>query len=116
MTTVFSNFKKVIALGLLSTLPFSAFAGNEDWTGVFKVRVGPLQLQEVTHSPNHVHFLFFTAGQCINLGQGTRINDFIFKQATSLCVNQNVETFTHEVEKLGIIVDKKITLGNTYTQ
>lgn len=106
-------FKKLIliaALGLSSV----AFAGTEDWNGVFTVQDSNGGLQTVSHTPTRVKFIFFSAGGCIHLGKGSKINGIEFKDDINLCTISDIQTFTNEVQKIGVIVNKTVTPGSTY--
>lgn len=103
---------------LLITLMTNVFAGSEDWNGQYKIKFSGGQVEQVTHEPNRVRFMFisgfFSTGPCIKLSKGTRLNNIVIKENVELCSNANVEIFTREVAKLGQITSKKITLGPTY--
>lgn len=94
----------------------SAYAGTEDWKGTFMVQAVDGHLYKFTHTASQVHFLFFTAGSCLYLGQGTRLNDLKIPQDMELCVNQSIDEFRSEIQKFGFIVDETIEAGPTYSQ
>lgn len=98
------------ALGLSS----AAFAGTEDWNGIFTVQDANGRLQTVSHTPTRVQFIFFGAGGCIHLGKGSKINGIEFKEDVNLCTASDIQTFTNEVQKIGVIVNKTVTPGVTY--
>ena len=103
----------VLVLGLFYVT--SSFAGSEDWNGVFNVKMSATEKADVTHTPTGVKFLFFSAGKCLKLNKGMIINGIEIKEDVALCVSDNVGKFTAEVQKLGSVLNKKITLGPTYT-
>lgn len=37
-----------------------------------------------------------------------------FQEDVELCTHSNIESFTGEVQKMGLIIDKNITLDSTY--
>jgi hypothetical protein len=92
----------------------SALAGIEDWNGVFTVQDSDGRLQTVTHTPMKVQFMFFSAGVCLHFGKGSKINGIEFKEEVNFCTNSDIPSFTNEVQKLGVIVDKSVTAGSTY--
>lgn len=92
----------------------SAFAGDEDWSGKFTIRNATGNIQTVTHEPTYIEYLFFHIGQCLFLRKGSSINDIVTEVDTELCTHARVEKFTGEVQKLGSILNKSITLGPTY--
>lgn len=93
----------------------NAFAGKEDWNGNFTINDALGSANHVLHTPTSVSYLCFCAGKCIELHKGTSINGIEIKEDVHLCTNSDVETFTAEVAKLGSILDRKITLGKTYS-
>lgn len=108
-------FKKVAILCLLSFSLSNALAGNEDWNGVFTVKNNLGNLDTVKHTPWNVSYMFFSAGACMHFHKGASINNVVFKEDIDLCTKTNVETFEKEVQKLGVIVNKTVSLGPTYT-
>jgi hypothetical protein len=106
------NLALIIVLGFSGIT--SAFAGVEDWTGVFTVQDPTGGLQNVNHTPNRVRFMFFSAGTCIKLAKGSRVNGIEFKEDISLCSGSDIQTFTNEVQKIGVILNKEVTVGPTY--
>lgn len=101
----------IIGISLATT----AFAGSEDWDGQLTFKSAQGDSYTITHTPNRVQFLFFSAGGCLSLAKGASINGFIIPADVKFCRVDNVDTFTNEVQKLGIITNKAITLGATYT-
>ncbi|MGL6029892.1 MAG: hypothetical protein ACRC0M_08955 [Legionella sp.] len=113
---VMTLIKKITYSILISTLfATTAFAGSEDWDGKLTFKSAQGDLYTITHTPKRVQFLFFSAGECIALSKGSSINGMIIPEDVKLCKASNVDSFTSEVQKLGIITNKTITLGPTYT-
>lgn len=98
----------------LSFIVTSAYAGKEDWTGVFTINDGSRSPKEVRHTPTAVSYAFFNCKD-IQLGKGCKINGVVIKEDVNLRVDSDVETFTAEVAKLGAILDQSIKLGPTYS-
>lgn len=107
------NIITSVILGLSFTT--SAFAGSEDWDGQYIFQTNQGKSYMITHSPTRVQFMFFNIGECLSLSKGSSLNGMIIPTDVKLCRMDNVETFTNEVQKLGNITSKKITLGPTYT-
>lgn len=93
----------------------NSFAGKEDWNGHFTVKVSDKHWETVNHSPTKIQFLFITSSKCILLGKGAKINGIEIKENIQLCTDSNIETFETEVQKLGMITDKSIIPGSSYT-
>ena len=107
---------RIIASAILGfLLVTTAFAGIEDWKGSFTIQTPDGSKTTVIHTPTYVNFTFIRAGQCINLSKGSNMNGIIPKQDVKLCVASNIDDFTYEVQSLGMILDKTITPGPTYT-
>lgn len=109
------SLRKII-IAFLFGLSFitSAFAGKEDWTGIFTINDGSRSSKEVRHSPTSVSYSFFNCKD-IHLGKGCTINGVEIKEDVNLRVDSDVETFTAEVSKLGVILNQSIKLGPTYS-
>jgi hypothetical protein len=106
--------KLFVAMALGVVLVTNAFAGSEDWNGTFTVQDADGEMRAVVHTPTSVQFLFFSAGRCLRLGKGVKINGMTIPEDVVLCTNATVEKFVDEVQKLGVITNKKVTLGPTY--
>lgn len=107
--------KKIVISTLLGlSLITSAFAGTEDWKGVYNIKFSSGQTQTLTHTSTSVQFLFMTSGKCMHLAKGSKVNGIEIKETVDLCTQTKVDVFTREVQKLGNIVSKTITLGPTY--
>ncbi|MCA0402541.1 MAG: hypothetical protein LCH30_01955 [Proteobacteria bacterium] len=105
--------KNTFLAGLILTSAVS-YAGNEDWTGVFNFADSTGKIHTVNHSPTKVSLEFFNVGSCLSLSKGTKINGLVIKENVNLCVKSKVSTFTNEVQKLGTITRKNISLGPNY--
>ncbi|MDR3442070.1 MAG: hypothetical protein P4L65_03545 [Legionella sp.] len=108
--------KTIVALALSFVCATSAFAGKEDWNGAYKVQVSETEIWDVIHTPTRTKVLFFSTGGCTHFGKGANLNGVMIKDDIDICVAENVPNFTNEVQKLGTIVSKKITLGPTYSE
>lgn len=108
--------KTIVALVLSFVCATSAFAGKEDWNGAYKVKVSETEVWDVLHTPTRTQVLFFSSGVCTHLGKGAKLNGVVIKENIDICVAENALNFTNEVQKLGTIVSKKITLGPTYSE
>lgn len=106
--------KSVLALVLGCSWFTSSFAGTEDWNGAFTFQLSDGKVYAVNHAPTRVQFLFFNVGGCLHFGKGSSINGLKFKEDVDLCTNSTVDAFTNEVQKMGAIVNKEITIGSTY--
>lgn len=111
---MFKLNKTILSMILSLSLVASAFAGSEDWSGTFTIQAHNGSVQSIEHSPNGVSFLFFRVGSCLFLSKGSRVNGLVMKEDINLCRDMDVEQFTVEVQKLGSILSKTITLGPTY--
>ncbi|PJD91381.1 MAG: hypothetical protein CK424_07100 [Legionella sp.] len=107
--------KIVLALAASSIWLTSAYAGSEDWKGVFVVRGSDGNEYTIRHTPSNVRFLFMSAGQCMHLSKGSSINGLVMPENIDLCTNLNVDDFTKEMQKLGVIINESIEMGQTYT-
>lgn len=107
---------KKIATSILLGLALSsaAFAGSEDWDGQFTFQSAQGNKYTISHSPTRIQFLFFNVGGCLFLGKGSSINGFVIPENVEFCRVDTIDKFTSEVQKLGLIVDKTITVGSTY--
>ena len=108
-------FKKTfmaITLGLLFVT--NVYAGSEDWNGTFTVQDSSGEARAVAHTPTGIQFLFFSVAKCLHLGKGAKINGMLIPEEVSLCTDMNVETFIEQVQKLGFISNKTVTLGPSY--
>ena len=101
-----------IALGLV--LAVNAFAGTEDWNGTFIFQDSTGESRAVAHTPTGIQFLFFSVQKCLHLGQGAKINGMVIPEDVLLCTDLNVEEFIEQVNKLGFITNKTVTLGPSY--
>ena len=106
--------KKTVISALLG-LTSIAFSGSEDWSGQYNFKSSNGESYSITHTPNHVQFMFFNVSGCLSLSKGSSINGMIIPADAKLCRIDNIETFTSEVQKLGLITNKVITIGPTYT-
>lgn len=105
-----------LSSALLTMLSCSyAFAGTEDWNGQYSLDFGG-QVTSATHTPTKVQFLFFSAGKCISLTKGTKLNGVEIKDNVNLCTTQNIPTFTQELKKLGVLKSQKTVPGPTYQE
>jgi hypothetical protein len=52
-----------LCLGTL-LLPISAFAGSEDWQGVYFVKMQNGRIERVVHTKDYVQFMFMRSGKC----------------------------------------------------
>lgn len=109
------KIQKILLFSALLTIMScsSAFAGTEDWDGQYNLDFGG-QDTPVTHTATKVQFLFFSAGKCISLSKGTKLNGVEIKENVSLCTTQNIPTFTQELKKLGPLKSQKTVPGPTY--
>lgn len=99
----------LLAFSLLFINP--VFAGSEDWDGKFFVKNGGEQT--VIHTSKYVQFSFIRSKH-IHFSKGSRINDMTFSQDIDLSTEMNITTFTEEVRKIGIILNKSIHVGPSY--
>lgn len=106
--------KTVISMLLGFALVTGAFAGSEDWNGTFTFQDSNGEARAVAHTPTGIQFLFFNVGKCLHLGKGAKINGMVIPEDITLCTNANVESFIEQVQKLGKITNKTVTLGSTY--
>lgn len=106
--------KAITSASLILSLAATAFAGSEDWNGQYIFQAANGQSYTVTHSPTRVSFLFFSAGVCLALSKNSSINGMVIPADVTLCRADNIETFTNEVQKLGTIISKTITMGSSY--
>ena len=106
--------KKLIMASLLCFVGSTGFADINDWNGTFTIRHNNGTIQTVTHTPAYVQYLFIYSGECTVLGKGVSINGIKFQDNIRLCTHSTVEKFTDEVQKMGLIVNKRIALGSTY--
>ena len=106
--------KAVISMVLGFALVASAFAGSEDWNGTFTFQDSTGEARAVAHTPTGIQFLFFSVGKCLRLGKGAKINGMIIPEDVTLCTNSNVEAFIGQVQRLGFITNKTVTLGPSY--
>lgn len=110
------QIKKIAASTLLGlAVSASAFAGSEDWDGQFTFQTDKGESYTITHSPNYVQFMFFNVKGCLSLSKGSSINGMIIPANVKFCRIDNIDTFTSEVQKLGLIVNKTVSAGSTYT-
>ena len=108
--------KKVLAVVALSLgLIPTAFAKQADWNGKFVINHDQ-QTITVEHTPNGVIFqdMIYTKA-CIKFGKGVTFNGIKFDDDVKLCTDTNVENFSTELDKLGVVVSRTIKLGPTYT-
>lgn len=101
---------------LLLIWSFTCCAGSEDWKGLYNFKDTKGETHTVIHTPNTVSFMFLSSGSCIVLSKGSVLNDLEIKADVKLCTNNNVTDFTKEVEKLGLITNKNILIGSSYTE
>lgn len=106
--------KQILALVLGFLFATTTFAGIEDWKGTYTVNASATESRTIIHTPTNVQFLFISAGKCIHLAKGSKMNGVEIKEDVNLCVSSSVETFTAEVQKLGSILNKSIIVGSTY--
>jgi len=106
--------KTTISLVLGFALAASAFAGSEDWNGTFTFQDSTGVARAVAHTPTGIQFLFFSVVKCLHLGKGAKISGVLIPEDVTLCTNSNVETFISQVQKLGLITNKTVTLGASY--
>lgn len=109
------NIKKYILTAMLFVWSISSFAGPEDWKGLYNFKDTNGKTHTIIHSSNTVSFMFMHSGGCIALMKGSIINDLKIEEDVKLCTNANVEKFTQEVAKLGLITHKNIILGSSYS-
>lgn len=102
----------LILMGLASG---ASFAGKEDWNGLYKLRFGD-QVIDASHTSTKVQFLFFSAGKCVNLQKGSKINGVEIKDDVRLCTDNNITQFSQELQKLGAIVSQDVKPGPTYQE
>ena len=97
--------KKIAILVLGLSLATSAFAGPEDWNGTFTFQDSTGEEHSVVHAPNYIQFMFFRVGSCLRMSKGSKMNGMIIPENVEFCTRTNVETFTNEVQKLGLITN-----------
>lgn len=105
--------KTAVALGMLFSCA-NLFAGVEDWYGKFIIQDSAGEKHMVQHIPTATQFIFLRVGTCLYLSKGSKIDNFTSPEDVNLCTASNIETFTTEVQKLGVILNNAITLGPTY--
>ena len=103
----------LVVLGL--SLATSAFAGPEDWNGAFTFQDSTGEEHSIVHAPNYIQFMFLRVGSCLLMRKGSKMNGMIIPENVEFCTSANVEKFTNEVQKLGLITNKIVKLGPTYT-
>lgn len=64
-----------------------------------------LQKAVIEHDEEKTHVL---------LNELPKINGIEFKEDVNLCTASDIQTFTNEVQKIGVIVNKTVTPGVTY--
>lgn len=109
---------KKISVGLLVSFisVTNVFAEKNDWDGTFHVRNALDKVETIKHTSDKVSYQFISAGKCIKIDKGVKLNGVLFENDFNICVNQNVNEFENEVQKIGVIVDKVINLGPTYKE
>lgn len=107
--------KFFLSIGAVLLLATNAFSGSEDWNGTFTVQDKTGEARAVAHTPTGIQFLFFNVEKCLHLAKGAKINEMIIPEEVMLCTEYNVESFIEEVQKLGLITNKTVILGPTYT-
>ncbi|KTD31820.1 hypothetical protein [Legionella maceachernii] len=108
------KIKQTAMASILGFLGLTSFAGTKDWNGTFTIKNNNGDIQTVTHAPNYVQYLFFSSRGCLVFKKGASINGMTFQEDVELCTHSNIESFTGEVQKMGLIIDKNITLDSTY--
>lgn len=108
--------KLLIAATIAILCVANANAGVEDWDGLFNIKTTDGKQNTVMHTPKYVKYLFFSAGNCLSFRKGSKINGVEILEDVNLCTSSSPETFTKEVAKLGVIVDKNVTIGPSYNQ
>ena len=95
---------KKAAIGIMVSfcMMTTAFGGTEDWNGTFTVVNGKGSVVTVTHTPTSVSMMGMTAGTCL------QVNNI------KLCTKSKVEEFSNELLKLGMVINKSVSLGPTY--
>lgn len=109
---ILKKIRPTLAIIMVFASSYS-FAGTEDWNGKFKINFGS-QTVEASHTPQKIQFLFFSAGKCMNLKKGTRINGVEIKEDVSLCTENSIPKFSQELQKLGAILSQDVKRGSTY--
>lgn len=109
------SLRKMATAVLLGCLWMTtAFAGVEDWDGIFFVRYASGDTLIVTHTPTLVRFLSYMTGHCLYSPDGMTINGVKVKETFRFCTDYDIPTFLNEVQKLGTIENKAIAVGSTY--
>ena len=106
--------KTLVCIGLVCLLMTNAFSGSEDWNGSFTIQDSNGEARAVDHTPTGIKFLFFSVGKCLRLGKGVKISGMLIPEDVVLCTHSTVEEFISEVQKLGVISNKTVTLGASY--
>lgn len=110
-----SIYKMVMATIIGTLVITNTFADVKDWTGEYNIIGTNNQIINLKHTPTSVTIAnCISARTCVQFGKGARFNGIVFNDDISLCVEKNIEAFDEEASKIGLILDKKITLGPTY--
>jgi len=93
-----------------------ALAGPEDWHGDFILLSTKGSKETISHHPTYLKIVCcLYIGDSYKISRGGSLNGLVATQDGILKVRMNADDFTIEVQKLGVLLSKQITLGPTYS-